>query len=180
MNKKPLCALVIGHTPESPGAMNKATGLTEFNFNEVLSQDIVGAVKEVDVIRVYRHRFQHLPEKINQLNPDFIISLHCNAFNQQATGTEVLYYQGSEQGQRLASMLQTKLLRALHLADRGIRARTSKNRGGYLLRYTNAPCIIAEPFFIDNNNDLLTARTQIDRLVKAYAQTIEQYAASLV
>jgi len=179
MNKKPLCALVIGHSQQSPGAVNKDSGLTEFSFNESLSIDIMAAVKNVDIIRVYRHQYRHLPEQINRLNPDLIISLHANAFNTQATGTEVLHYRHSTKGIALAQALQTNLVNALKLPDRGIKSRNRGGGGGYLLRYTHAPCVIAEPFFIDNNADLQTARTHIDQLVKAYADTIEQYAKTL-
>lgn len=179
MNKKPLCALVIGHSQESPGAINEACGLSEFAFNEIISMDIAAAVQEADVVRVNRHSYTRLPSQINQLNPDFIISLHCNAFNQNASGTEVLYYQGSLLGQQLAALLQPKLIAALQLRDRGLQPVTSRNRGGFLLHNTLAPAIIAEPFFIDNDDDLLIARKNTDQLVNAYAETIEQFAYAL-
>ncbi len=101
-------------------------------------------------------------------SPDFIISLHCNAYNKQVSGTEVLYYHRSTKGKQAASILQAKLIEALSLPARGIKARTTEDRGGYLLKYTAAPCIISEPFFIDNDDDLKVATEKRDRLVSAY------------
>jgi N-acetylmuramoyl-L-alanine amidase len=50
----------------------------------------------------------------------------------------------------------------------------AEDRGGYLLRYTKAPCLIAEPFFIDNNNDLTRAQEDLDGLTSAYASAIDE------
>lgn len=174
-----LCALVIGHKKTSPGAANTSTNVTEFAFNEALSRHIEDKVDGVVVQRVFRRTYKQLPDDINELKPDFIVSLHCNAFNRTASGTEVLYYHKSKRGKALAGVLQEKLLAALGLKDRGIKPRTSEDRGGYLLKNTKAPCVIAEPFFIDNDEDLKIAQTKLDALADAYARSIEQYAAEL-
>ncbi len=171
----PLCALVIGHNHKQQGASNR-NGLTEFAFNEALSMDILAATKKCNVMRVYRHNYKQLPAEINKINPDFIISLHCNAFNTQAHGTETLYLMNSWKGHQLAQVVQTHLVRALKLSDRGVKATAAEDRGGYLLQQTRAPCVIAEPFFIDNDADLSIAQTRIDNLVRAYVNSIEQYA----
>lgn len=168
-----LCALVIGHKKASPGARNRKAGLTEFAFNDRLARGIERAVKGVKVQRVYRRTYRTLPKDINKLGPDFIVSLHCNAFNGNATGTEVLYYHRSRKGKAIARQLNKKLVAALGLRNRGIKAKTSEDRGGYLLRYTQAPCVIAEPFFIDNNRDLKVAERKRKALVQAYAAGIE-------
>ncbi len=170
------CALVIGHKRTSPGASNRSSGLTEFAFNDALSIEIESEVSGVEAQRVYRRMYNLLPGDINQLNPDFIVSLHCNAFNRSATGTEVLYYHRSIDGKLAAEILQDHLVNALGLTNRGIKPRTSEDRGGYLLRYTNAPCVIAEPFFIDNDSDLQIATDKRKKLIKAYAKSINAIA----
>lgn len=174
-----LCALVIGHKKTSPGAANASKNVTEFAFNEALSRHIEDKVDGVVVQRVFRRTYKQLPDDINELKPDFIVSLHCNAFDTTASGTEVLYYHKSKRGKALAGVVQKKLLAALGLKDRGIKPRTSEDRGGYLLKNTKAPCVIAEPFFIDNDEDLKIAQTRLDALADAYARSIEQYAAEL-
>ncbi len=175
-DQRKLCALVIGHKKSSPGAKNEKKGLTEFEFNERLALRIEKKVKTVDIQRVYRRTYKELPDDINELNPHFIISLHCNAFNKKATGTEVLYYHRSEQGKHIAEILLGYLVSHLKLPNRGVKGRTAEDRGGYLLRYTKRPCIIAEPFFIDNDKDLAKAQEKFNGLASAYASAIKEVA----
>ncbi|CAD7780068.1 hypothetical protein DMNBHIDG_02251 [Candidatus Methanoperedenaceae archaeon GB37] len=40
-----LCALVIGHKKQSPGAVNVKAGITEFDFNEDLAMRIEKKLK---------------------------------------------------------------------------------------------------------------------------------------
>lgn len=168
------CALVIGHKKSSPGAVNQASEQTEFAFNDSLAIDIEKAVTGVCVQRIYRRTYASLPDDINAWKPDFIISLHCNAFNEQVSGTEVLYYHKSNSGREIAQVLIGHLVKALEIKNRGIKPKSSEDRGGYLLKNTNAPCVIAEPFFIDNDNDLKTALQKRGQLVAAYAKAIEE------
>lgn len=168
------CALVIGHKKSSPGALNANAGVTEFAFNDRLSFDVDEKETDTVIQRVYRRTYKTLPDDINEYNPDFIISLHCNAFNREASGTEVLYYHKSKKGKAFAEILQELLIGALGLKSRGIKPRTVEDRGGYLLRHTNAPCLIAEPFFIDNDSDFNTALNNRSELVNAYAEAISQ------
>jgi N-acetylmuramoyl-L-alanine amidase len=167
------CALVIGHKKTSPGAVNPNTGTKEFDFNEGLAISIEEKITSMEVQRIYRRTYKDLPEDINQYDPHFTVSLHCNAFNQEVSGTEVLYYYKSQKGKRMAEILQNALVEYLELPNRGVKPKTSEDRGGYLLRYTKAPCVIAEPFFIDNDNDLTRAQEDLEGLAAAYAGAIE-------
>ena len=177
-------ALVIGHRPLDPGAVNEDHGITEFEFNKVLAEHVYMLLTErgLHTQIVYRQDLQTLPRRLNdEIMPDFIVSLHCNAYperpgEREATGTEVLYYRTSERGKEMAAIMQRKLVKALLLRDRGIQPKRSEDRGGYLLRYTQAPCIICEPFFLDNDNDLAVTRKNYDALVSAYVDGIEEIA----
>ena len=170
---KNLCALVVGHKKKSPGAKNENNNITEFEFNDDLAVRIEKKVAETEIQRIYRRTYKELPDDINALKPGFIVSLHCNAFNKEASGTEVLYYYKSDMGKKMADVLLKHLTKHLELPNRGIKARTAEDRGGFLLRYTNAPCVIVEPFFIDNDNDLARVQTDMDGLVSAYAAAID-------
>lgn len=172
-----LCALVIGHKKASPGAVNEPAGLSEFVFNEDLALQIERRMTRAKVQRVYRRTWNELPADINGLGPDFIVSLHCNAYDRRASGTEVLYYHKSTGGKRMAEIFQRRLVDCLGLPDRGVKPKTSEDRGGNLLKNTRAPCIIVEPFFIDNDGDLARARERLDDLVAAYASAIDAVAA---
>ncbi len=169
-----LCALVIGHKRRSPGAVNLSQNLSEFDFNDDFAMRIERKVQETEIQRVYRRTYRELPEDINALGPHFIVSLHCNAFDGRVSGTEVLYYHKSERGKEIAEILQRNLVEFLKLPDRGVKPRTSEDRGGYLLKYTKAPCVIAEPFFIDNDGDLARAQENVEELAAVYAKAIDR------
>ncbi len=171
--QKKLCALVIGHKKNSPGAVNINSDVTEFDFNEDLALRIEKKVNHTEIQKVYRKTYKELPDDINAIDPDFVVSLHCNAFNTKASGTEVLYYHKSEMGNKMAENILNHLVEYLKLPDRGVKPKSAEDRGGYLLRYTKAPCVIAEPFFIDNDNDLARAQEGIEGLAEAYAKAIE-------
>jgi N-acetylmuramoyl-L-alanine amidase len=176
---KKLCALVIGHKKSSPGAGNERAKIHEFEFNDDLAILIGKKTHNTRIQRVYRRTLEELPADINGLNPDFVLSLHCNSYNGRASGTEVLYYHRSKIGKGIAKILLKHLVAFLGLRDRGIKGKTSEDRGGYLLRYTNAPCVIAEPFFIDNDQDLARARDDLEGLALAYARAIDAMAAAV-
>ena len=169
-----LCALVIGHKKKSPGAVNTNSNISEFDFNEDLAMQIEKKAEKAQIQRIYRRTYKQLPDDINELGPDFIVSLHCNAFNTEASGTEMLYYHKSEKGKEIAKILLSRIVDHLKLPDRGIKPKTSEERGGYLLRYTDAPCVIAESFFIDNDDDLARAQEDIEGLAGVYAKAIDQ------
>ena len=177
--------IAVGHRAGDRGAVNAASGVTEYDFNSALALRISEALGERGIYVRIVHRddmpggYRRLPDRINALSPELIVSLHCNAYpekpgEREATGTEVLYYHASGPGRRMAQILQRHLVKALFLRDRGIQPKRSEDRGGYLLRYTLAPCVIAEPFFIDNDNDLRMAQKHYDTLVAAYADAIEE------
>lgn len=172
--------LIIGHKPCSPGACNKKHNICEYQFNDALACHITDLMKkfkpsiEVQIIR--RRSYRTLPDDVNKLNPDFCISLHCNAFNKKWNGTEVLYYHRSKNGKKLAEILQICLLNALGFRDRKILPTTTEDRGGTLLRYTNMPCVIAEPFFIDNDQAFEDVQSKYDALTQAYVDCIVEMA----
>jgi N-acetylmuramoyl-L-alanine amidase len=173
-------AVVIGHSNKDEGARNKNFEMSEFRFNQQLAHDIENNFSEYNMVDgitvVYRENgYAALPSEINLLNPDLIVSLHCNAFNEEVNGCEMLYYHKSEAGKKVAQIFQNKIVNLFENKDRGIKPKTSEDRGGYLLRYTNAPCIIAEPFFIDNDEEYLKARELFDsgELTSAYCECID-------
>ena len=173
---KPLCALVIGHRESARGAVSSDKSVTEFDFNSELAKEIKNRVTKARVRVVFRDNtpngLSKLPAKINAIRPSFILSLHCNAFNNAATGTETLYFHTSKRGKKLASIVQKQLLDALALKNRKIRSKKDGDRGASVLKFTDAPCVICEPFFIDNDGDLDIALRRRKTLAAAYARAI--------
>lgn len=178
-----LCAVVVGHRESARGATSSDDNVTEFDFNSAVAAEIKKRVKKARVEVVFRENstsgYSKLPAKLNRLKPHFIVSLHCNAFNGSATGTETLYYHTSSGGKKLATIVQRHLLDALELSDRKIKPKHESDRGGSLLKLTNAPCVIAEPFFIDNDSDLAIANRRKIGLANAYAAAIDETAGVL-
>ncbi len=178
------CGLIVGHKANKPGACNKDNNICEYQFNDQLACDIYDYLEEnkseVSIQIIRRQTYKSLPDDVNKFEVDFCISLHCNAAHPDYTGkwngTETLYYHKSKRGKLMAEIVQKNLVVCLEFRDRGILPRKTEDRGGYLLRYTDMPCIIAEPFFIDNNNAYKTVIDRYDRLVRAYAYSIEQIA----
>ena len=163
--------LDIGHSKKSPGAVNQKHGVSEFQFNTRLANDIK---RLIPVQLFYRGSYQNLPRDINAFNPELVVSLHCNAFNKKASGTEVLYYHSSVIGKKMAEIYQRHLVECLGLPDRGIKPKIDADRGGYQLRYIKAPCIIVEPFFIDNDSEFEYVESIIDDFVMANINAINE------
>jgi len=182
---KPVCAVVVGHRKSARGAEGKFEGkrVTEYDFHAELAEMIEEKCELAEVLIVFRENskngYSRLPGKINALNPDFVVSLHANAHNTRASGTETLYYKGSKNGSKLARAVQDALLKVMKLSDRKIKGKVKADRGGHLLSGTNAPAIIGEPFFIDNPSDLAVAVKRKEQLAQAYAKGIDSYAKTL-
>ena len=167
-------ALVVGHSRKNKGARNERYGITEFAFNSALAQTIEHTKRIKNLEVVYRESYKDLPTKINALNPKIILSLHCNAFNTIYHGCEMLYWNTSEKGKALATITQKCIVERVGLRDRNIKPRHKGSRGAYLLRRTNAPCIICEPFFIDNDEEYKYVWSKVPQLIDAYIYSIQE------
>lgn len=181
-NKKLKVCIQIGHggigKNYDSGAIS-ADGTHEHIFNkEKFFPPLKKALesKGHNVIVISQNKtFSELPARINAEKPDVIISLHYNAFNKVATGSEVLYWNTSSKSKKLAELIQSQIVGALGLANRGAKS-LSSGRGSALLKLTNAPCVILEPFFGDNPNDWKIANDKIKDLANAIAEGIQEWA----
>lgn len=174
-------AIVIGHHEQDKGADNASYEANEFEFNQALAHDIEHKFFDLnlidEIVVAYRETsYQDLPIQINALKADLIVSLHCNAFDTHANGCEMLYYHKSVKGKEVARIFQNNIVQGFDNKDRGIKPKRSEDRGGYLLRFTNAPCIICEPFFIDNDEEYLKAIEYFNNgdLTKWYCEAINK------
>lgn len=179
MAKVTLC---VGHCRIETGAYNDSHTVSEFKFNSWLVELVKEELKKLnhDVYIVNR-----LPDgggtgmkadikAVNKYIVDCIVELHCNAFNGEAKGSEMLYYRLSEKGKKLAQSIQNEVVK-LGFEDRCIKPKKAKDRGGVVLRDSKYPMVIAEPFFIDNMSDWNRAVCYMPQLAKAYAVGISNY-----
>lgn len=177
-------ALIIGHSVEDQGARNDNSNVSEYLFNSYLAE-IVSPLLENEgheVNLVFRDEgYSKLPGKVNATGADISVSMHCNAFDDKSHGSEVLYYNGSVKGERLADFILTNVIQVLGTYNRGVKPceydhiGKAGDRGGYLLKYTSMPCVIVEPFFIDSDESLKIAQCKFHELAEAYAKGICEY-----
>ena len=171
--------LVVGHTEQKFGAYNKDLDVTEFGLNmaeakrvkEILDDESIDIKSGI----VFRDTYAGLPKKINSIGADFIISFHHNSFSETSTGTETLYYHSSKKGKHLAEVIQKNIINALGYRDRGIKPKDVEDRGGYVLKYTYAPCIIVEPCFMSNTTELKDFISKQDTYCKAIVAGIKEF-----
>lgn len=83
----------------------------------------------------------------NKAGCDLFVSIHCNSHAQNtANGTETWYYTGSDEGEKLATALQSNLIAKLGLRDRGIK----NNKTFAVLNSTKMTAALVEVAFISN------------------------------
>lgn len=171
-------AIIIGHSKTDSGALSPTSDWTEYKYNSILAELIASELSKVGSVKpliVHRDTYGHLPAKVNATRADVALELHCNAFNTQVSGTEMLYWHTSSKGKALAEALQKAAYESLALPNRGVKPINSNARGGFLLKKTTMPCVIVESFFIDNDNDIEQGLQWQSVLATAYANAIEDY-----
>lgn len=113
-------------------------------------------------------------------NGNVFVSVHANAFNGIADGTETFYYSAATNpyttdSKLLAEKIQKRMLDALELDDRGV-----KKANFYVIKYNTMPAALAELGFIDNKNDAqkLTSSVYKTRAAQAiYLGILDYYEA---
>lgn len=135
-----------------------------------------------DSDRVNRRR--HLGDlrgrwKVAQRQPiDAMVSIHCNAASSPSwRGAETLYYDGNEEGEKLAHLMQQSFSSNVLPTRRSIQS----NRNLYLLKRVEGPTVLAEIGFITNPEEahyLQTGKYQ-DRVALAMYVALTKYFAEL-
>lgn len=102
----------------------------------------------------------HRYNTANNNNVDYFISIHFNAFDGSAKGTEVLYY--SSPDDKMKAILNK--ICALGYTNRGLKQR----RNLAVLKNTNAKAMLIECAFCDNKEDM--NRYNADKLARAIVE----------
>lgn len=147
---KTIC-IDAGHGGTDPGAVNGASQEKNIALDIALKLKnllqrngyTVFMSRETDVFSQPKDRAKYA----NSMGADLFISIHCNSYRlDTAHGTETWYYEGSAEGERLAELIQTRLVRHLGLTDRGIK----DNRTYAVLNATKMPAVLVETAFLSN------------------------------
>jgi N-acetylmuramoyl-L-alanine amidase len=113
-------------------------------------------------------------ETANEWGADVFVSIHCNAFNESAHGTEVECYGGGE-GKRLAQYIQNQIVDSLDTLDRGVKSMPHL----LVLKYTDMTAVLVEMAFIDNDDDAELLANKQDDFARAIARGVTDYECSL-
>lgn len=124
--------------------------------------------------------FLELEERVDfatNVKGSAFVSLHANAFNGTANGTESYYYRAAENPYKadsnlLATYIQKRLVAALGTKDRGV-----KEGSFYVIKYNTMPATLVELGFIDNADDnaKLVKSTYQQKAAKAIYHGILDY-----
>ena len=171
--------LNAGHAPDGnpdPGACG--FGLRECDVAKNVA-DLVGGYLTAAGVEVAGNlqsdSLEEVVDASNESEADLFISIHCNACNGNARGTEVWYYHRSAYGEMLADCIRHQIVDALGTADRGSKGARPGVNGLYVLNNTGATAVLVELAFIDNEQDAQLLRDKQDEFARAIARGVTDY-----
>ena len=171
--------LNAGHAPNGnpdPGACG--FGLRECDVAKNVADLAAGYLSAAGVEVVGNLQSDSLREVVsasNRADTDVFISIHCNACNGMAQGTETWHYYGSTEGEKLAQCIQNQIVDALGTMDRGVKGAKPGVNGLYVLSNTDAVAVLVELAFIDHAGDVQLLRSQQDDFARAIARGVTDY-----
>lgn len=167
-----------GHSPNGnpdPGATGN--GLRECDVVLKIGKRLEGYLKRAGIVTKMlqadtpTRTFNEICDPANEFDADLFVSIHCNAFNGVANGTETHIYPGSSVSRVPAQFVHNQIKKAIpQLADRGVRESNYA-----VLRKTNMPAILVETAFIDNYSDAQILVQYEDAFAVAIAKGIFEY-----
>lgn len=112
---------------------------------------------------------------IDEADPLVTVSLHQNSYSEEYVhGAQVFFYTGSEEGQKLADIIQNRIVKTV---DPDNNRQIKANDSYYLLKRTGSPVVIVECGFLSNNKeaDLLCTKEYQEKMAWAVHMGILQY-----
>ena len=160
-----------GHEPNvDSGAVGSRS--TEAEITQKLMLLVAAYLEKAgcDVMAVQTADLAEICDVTNRWGADILVSIHCNAFNKKAKGTETFCYYGSREGDALAHHIQSQIVTSLATADRGV-----KEAGYYVLKHTKCTAVLVETAFIDNLGDEQLLVDKTDDFARAIARGVTDY-----
>ena len=179
-----------GHCPGvEPGCCNRELGLTEAEYVKEIGQLLTAELQKYgynarcmqtnNLRNAYDDDWDDpcIITEANDWCPDIAVSIHCNAFNGIANGTECICFERGSDGERLARLIQNKIVPAIGTANRGVKYEEDKEKGKRLsfIMLTDMPAVVVECAFLDNYEDAMTLIENKDVIAKAICQGIIEY-----
>lgn len=160
-----------GHEPNvDSGALGSRS--TEAEVTQKLMLLVAAYLEKAgcDVMAVQTADLAEICDVTNRWGADILVSIHCNAFNKKAKGTETFCYYGSREGDALAHHIQSQIVTSLATANRGV-----KEAGYYVLKHTKCTAVLVETAFIDNLGDEQLLVDKTDDFARAIARGVTDY-----
>ena len=189
--QKPVVVLDSGHGDFDPGKI-AADGTLEKDINLQIAQRVKQYLEASDVEVVMTRDsdtalsnesdsnkktadMRNRCQLINDASPDLVVSIHQNSYHEEyVKGAQVFYYKSSENGKRLAEILQKRF--DYVLGDENTRA-AKANDSYYLLLHVKSPIVIVECGFLSNWSEaaLLNTEEYQDRVAWTIHMGIMEY-----
>ena len=185
--KKPVVFLDAGHGDFDPGKVS-VDGSLEKDINLAIAKRLKWYLEQSDVEVVMSREddrglydtstgsrkmsdMKNRCARVEESGADLVVSIHQNSYQDaQNHGAQVFYYSHSEEGKRMAEVMQKALLKADEENTRQAKA----NDTYYLLKRTEVPTIIVECGFLSNPEEaakLVSPKYQ-EKLAEAIAEGI--------
>ncbi|MFV0138282.1 N-acetylmuramoyl-L-alanine amidase [Empedobacter falsenii] len=167
-----------GHEGHDIGSKNSV--ITESEYSLELAQKIQKLAREKNIKVILTRTendfldLQSRVDKMNELNPDLIISLHLNnAMNKDMKGAEVFIKKDNtdENTEKIGTEL-AQLISFNSIENRGLKKANFK-----ILRESNVPTFLIELGFVSNEHDAetLQSTTYKNQLAEKIVQYLENY-----
>lgn len=165
------------------GAVNNKYGVTEANIVYEIGELVAKYLRAVgfDVMTMqsdnlyydssYSDRAVPICAAANDWQADIFISIHCNAFNGVAKGTECLVYNAGGNAEALANCIQSQIVNSLNTVDRGLKIRPDL----IVLKRTAMTAVLVETAFIDNESDVQLLMNNKDDFARAISRGVTDY-----
>ena len=162
------------------GAVNPSTGLRECDVAAEIGALVQGyleqagcevAVVQSDNLNGESPWLPCVVQSANAWPADIFVSLHCNAANGQARGTETLAFALGGESEALAQCIQQQMVDTPGTVARGVKERPAP----CVLRRTDMPAALIEMAFIDNDEDMKLLTEQTDEIARAIARGVMDY-----
>lgn len=189
--KNPRIVIDAGHGGNDPGKIG-VSGEKEKDINLAIAKKLEKLLKKADVevimtrnkdVGLYNPNSSNKKvddmrkrcQLIDESEAHFTVSIHQNSYHQGAIrGSQVFYYEHSDEGERIAKLLQTKLVSKL---DKKNKRKAKANDSYYLLRKTKNPTIIVECGFLSNPEEakLLSDEDYQNQIARAICEGILEF-----
>lgn len=169
-------AVAVGHRDNARGAYSPFLGLTEFEFNSRVAEnltDIADIYYRPNTLMVSEgSRIRSMVNNINLTNYDFAVELHFDSFSDpRANGASALHYITNKRTKEAAKLFTQQMCDVFGIKRRdNIPVTTKKQNGGTWIIENKADALLLEPFFGSNYNDC----QKISECYSEYSQVIRE------